>query len=1115
MRTESGTSTSFLRETRMSRIQSQYELQIPATLKSQLLGFRRQVWTTKMVEAAGVTLFSLAFMFLCVFGLERLFDTPPWARFAALGTALAGCLALPWSLHRWVWGQRTLDNLARLLSRKLPRIGDQLLGILELTRSEHEQARSRTLCEAAVKQVAHDAARRDFSQAAPNSRHRLWSTLASVVAVIAIGLFVLFPAAAANSLERFVTPWSDTPRYTFAAMNPLAETQVVPHGEPFTFTVGLAEGTKWRPQRGSSELGNHEVVSAELRDGSYAFDLPPQLDAGPLRVSIGDWSQTIRIEPKLRPELASITASVALPQYLERAEATKSDVRGGAISAVKGSQVEFIAAASRPLSAAQIDGQPVSPSGTQVTTPQITLDESRQLTIGWKDEFGLAGKDTFKLSMTAQEDEVPTLVCEDLPRRKVVLDSEQIVFKIRARDDFGVKEVGMQWRGKPSESVARPAAGEMLLAPGGTDKTLLELAGTFKATSLDIEPQPIDLRIFAVDYYPERKRVYSAPFTLYVLSPEQHAIWITEQLSRWHRQALEVRDREMQLYETNKELHGLSAAELDTQENRRRLENQAAAEQANGRRLTNLTANGQNLVREAARNPEMNADQLEAWAQMLGILQDIAANRMPSVADLLKQGATAPSVAGNPVPAKSAPMAGQVRASGGGGAPPKTEQASKAPAVPQIVDTESSQQPNENNSEKKGAGGNKPSAPRLGLPVTTLMGKPSDSKSNTPAAEQVERAVKEQKDLLAEFQKIVDELNQVLANLEGSTLVKRLKAASRKQYVVSTKLTGQIENVFKTKSGRKADPTAPTLPDLAEQERKNSHDVSNIMDDMQAYFERRNLMALKTVLDDMRAQDVLGSLRKVADDIPLEQGVSISQCEYWSDVLDRWAEDLVASCNCQGGNCQSKGSLPPAIVLEVLQILEGEINLREDTRVAEQAKPAVKAEAHQEQAVKLSGTQKDLSGRVSKVIARIQELPEGASEFTAEIELLTTVNTVMDEAADILARPDTGSPAIAAETEAIELLLKSKRVNPKGGGGGGANPGGGGGGKTTDSALALLGAGQNQKEVREDHGVSQSLGQSGAALPEEFRAGLNEYFNRLEGTTSEGGARESSTANPN
>jgi hypothetical protein len=34
--------------------------------------------------------------------------------------------------------------------------------------------------------------------------------------------------------------------------------------------------------------------------------------------------------------------------------------------------------------------------------------------------------------------------------------------------------------------------------------------------------------------------------------------------------------------------------------------------------------------------------------------------------------------------------------------------------------------------------------------------------------------------------------------------------------------------------------------------------------------------------------------------------------------------------------------------------------------------------------------------------------------------------------------------------------------------------------------------------VREDRGVSQTTGERGSTLPEEFRAGLDEYFNQLE-----------------
>src|SRR5262249_48136631 len=151
----------------------------------------------------------------------------------------------------------------------------------------------------------------------------------------------------------------------------------------------------------------------------------------------------------------------------------------------------------------------------------------------------------------------------------------------------------------------------------------------------------------------------------------------------------------------------------------------------------------------------------------------------------------------------------------------------------------------------------------------------------------------EQKDLLAEFQKIADELNQLLANLEGSTLVKRLKAASREEYKLSSEISKQLDDAFGLEVARLGGEKRKSFDEIGQEQLKGSQNVSYIMDDMQAYFERRQMMSLKNVLDDMRGQDVIGSLRKVADDVPKDRGLSVSQCEYWSDTLDRWAEDLV------------------------------------------------------------------------------------------------------------------------------------------------------------------------------------------------------------------------------
>ncbi|HEY2155196.1 MAG TPA: hypothetical protein VGH33_06170, partial [Isosphaeraceae bacterium] len=678
----------------MSIARTPERLQLPESLRDQLLDFRRRVWSIKTAEAVSASAFGVVMAFLLMFAVDRTWDTPGWVRTSLFVAAAIGCAMIPYALHRWVWRNRRLEQLARLLAKKHPRIGDQLLGVIELAQNDAEQARSRALCEAAIHQVAEDAKKRDFRDAVPRPRHKQWAVMLAVPTAIAVALFVVVPAAASNAAARFLMPWRDTPRYTFAAVCPLPERIVVAHGEPFAVAATLADGTVWHPERGTARLADQPLVSAKLGDGRYDFALPAQIDAGRLRVRIGDATQSVRVEPKLRPELTAIVAEVTLPDYLGRPEVQHKDVRGGAIALVKGSKATFAATATRDLSSAKVDGQASTPAGPTVTSPAIAVDGPRTVEFRWQDEFGLAGKEPFTLAVAGRDDEPPTLTCEGLPRQRVVLDIEQLAFKVHALDDFGVKRVGIEWRGVEDPVVKSPTKGERVLAAGGNDKDTLDVAGTFSAKVLGIEPQMVNVRVFVEDYLPGRPRVYSPPYTMFVLNAEQHAIWLTEQLSKWHRQSLEVRDREMQLFETNKQLRALSPEELDKPETRRRIENQAAAEGANGRKLSGLVVSGEDLVKQAMRNPEFGVGHLEKWAEMLQILKDISANRMPTVADLLKQAAQAPKLAANPAGAKT-PMAGMIRSSappapGGGQAKPGL-----AP-VPRVVDQESSQNsPNE------------------------------------------------------------------------------------------------------------------------------------------------------------------------------------------------------------------------------------------------------------------------------------------------------------------------------------------------------------------------------------------------------------------------------------
>ena len=173
-----------------------------------------------------------------------------------------------------------MEQLARLLTAKLPRLGDQLLGIIELVHSKGEQARSRALCEAAVRCVARDAEKCNLDVAAPTSRHRAWAMFAGVLVAATLGLRVAFPAAAVNAWERFLAPWSATPRYTFAALEPLSREIVVPHGEPFEVTVQLATGSLWHPPQGRAQLGAQSPVLAALPVLSGKWRLLPLRVAG-------------------------------------------------------------------------------------------------------------------------------------------------------------------------------------------------------------------------------------------------------------------------------------------------------------------------------------------------------------------------------------------------------------------------------------------------------------------------------------------------------------------------------------------------------------------------------------------------------------------------------------------------------------------------------------------------------------------------------------------------------------------------------------------------------------------------------------------------------------------
>ena len=1030
--------------------------------------------------------------------------------------------------------KKSLAQVARVLRKQYPRLGDELLGIVDLAQEQDRKGQSLTLVNAAMQQVADKVKDRDFSEAVPENHYRKWTLAALAMgALLLVSVFVI-KGATQTSVARWLTPWRLVDRYTFAKIKPLEKEIIVPYAERFDLSTQLTTDTEWKPDEASIRLPGRTRLQTNITETEqYDFQLPPQKEDGSIALRVGDARERIRLKPTTRPELTNLSAKVRLPDYLLYQRDPVIPVRGGTVDLVAGSTVSFIGTASRELLRATINGIPAAISGNSFSTRPEPVEENTTRVFKWNDDLGLTAKSPFELKINTITDHQPDVFAKKLNHEDVVLASEVLSFDINATDDFGLREIGLEWVGvKDPIHNPEPSVGSKLITSGGAEKKDIEARGTFCAERYRIGPQTLHLRAYAEDYFPNRDRVYSPVFVVHIMNPEDHASWLTNEFGKWFNRAREVYEREQQLHETNRELHSLSDNELDRPEVRRKIQRQSAAESSNARRLEALTSNGRDLVRQASKNEEFDAEKLDGWAKMMRALDEISKQKMPSVADLLKkasQAAGAESKSSDEEQQETDPKGGnsdsppnvnvdhseKEKSPQKSGEKPENEKP-KGSQTPSINDTESTfnkEKPKDGAQESEAG----PSSPgRLGMPQTTLKGgteeqQQQQTQQQSPARENLDQALEEQKDLLQQFAKVAQELQSILSSMETSTFVKRLKAASRRQMDIAKNLNETISNGF----GKPKDQLTARLQDVATEtakaEEEESDKVYTIQTDLDAYFQRKQENIYKNVLDQMRATSVVTQLKKIGDSTSKNlNGRSISAAEYWSDTLDRWAEELVAASQSQqgqqGNQNQNKKSLPPEIVLDIMKVTRGEMDLREQTRELEAVRPSLSPSDYQAEARVLELSQTALRTKTDDIVLDILDLENPEQNFGTEIKLLNYCSDVMRQARGILARPNTGPEVIAAQTEVIELLLQSRRQPPQNqpndDGGGGGSPGGGSAGSSSGGALSDIqvapGGIAVQPVSSSDRSVDQTTGKTGMEFPEEFRNGLDTYFNELE-----------------
>ena len=1136
----------------MNQVKSETQpehITLPPRMKATLEQYQKRVWVIKLAEGALAAIFGLVVSYLVVFGLDRLLDTPTILRVAILIMGSLGMVILfPLKYHNWVWSHRHLDQVARLLRHKFPRFGDHLLGIVELANSESEQDTSRALIEAAMQQVDAELENHDLTQAVPYPRHRRWAWATGVPLALMVIVMVVLPAASRNTLVRWLTPWRDVERYTFAQLEGESHPRVIPYAEPFNIEVSLKENSPWKPESGKARYERQSPILATRNKATYRFEMLPQTNDGDVSLQVGDARRAISIALKMRPSLTALVAQAQLPAYLERNEPLIEDVRGGQVSLVKGSSAVFKATATRDLAEATLNNRPQPVKGSHITTENIIVGTSAKYQLAWRDHFGLTAHVPQEFRVEALDDEIPTVGFNKLKNNQVILSSKVLAFEIQASDDFGVKQIGLEWEGiyDPIHN-PEPSSGEKTVAAGTPTAETMAVPATFSAEREKIRPQSLRLRAFVEDYLPDRERTYSPYLVLHVLTPAEHFKWLTEQMGLWVNAAQEVHDKELQLNQANRELRDLPPEALDDPAQRIKIQQQAAAELANTAKLESLIEIGKELVREAMKNEEFDSDQLESWAEIIKKLEEIAGQKMPSVAEFLAQAAEAPgkstepppqsTPAGKTEPGKPTEDPPEGPPAPPGGEPNDLEKADKygpenktpegldetpedpntpgsdvnvdrsklpdgkpgylpANPVPLVLDFESGFNESENAGQPPQIVGG------MGIPVTILKGSGREDEDDTlPAAQTAElvlQAVQVQQELLETFAELTGEMNKLLMNFENSTFVKRLKAASRRQIDMAADLN--------TLDGFGAEANdldnQPTRIKLAGREVAESETVFTILEDMVAYADRRPSDNYSRVLNETENTNAPSQLQNISNAIKENLiGQSTIEAEFWADTLDRWAEQLVDPLPPPPPPGELTliilPNLPPKIILQVLRIIDGQIQLRDETRELNQAKKVIKSNVYQQRVEGLHQTQQELGQQALEVIEQIEDLPNVGEELIQrQLNKVIDATDVMDEVKEILATPDTGPQAIAAESEVIEILLETGRlpneplvmkVPP-----------------TSTPALMLIGSGDDgSKAFIENRAPEQAIGKAGRILPEEFRQGLDAYFDALEGNKIE------------
>jgi hypothetical protein len=626
---------------------SQNPISLPENLRQKFAALERRLWRVETTAAVCVGLIGLLGAFAILFFLDRFVETPSALRAALLVVAIAvmAFAAMRWSF-RWIILRRDWRTLSLIVQKKFRRLGDRLLGVVELSsESKHDANYSPELYRAAIQQVADETAPFDFSEAVEMRSAKTLIIVTTGLALLVLIPFLLVPALGENVFHRLVAPLAAVPRYTLVQLE-LPEKIIVPHGENFALNGTVKFRSFWKPSRAVARFETQNPVAAEVNGDKIAFQIPAQIQDGKLRVKVGDATRDVAVVPTYRPALKEISASIQLPEYLQ-APPTNQAIHNGVLTLLEGSKFSLRGKVSRELASAEARfGESIQSLKTEKDEFESSVFDSHpqdagatpaiQYAFNWRDNFGLSSASPWKLTVRMQKDLAPAPGLPDLPSDVAMLDTDVLEIRAQARDDYGVRDLGLSWDYQtdslhPQGSMTT----EVKIQPKSRHQKNVEKNFRWSPAIYRIPADSsVEIKAFAGDYFPERERAESQAHRIHVLGKEQHAELIRQRLESLLARVEEVARLEEKIMANTRDVN--DDEKLTEKQKSERLGKASEDQERNAKVLEQLAAEGLKALQEALKNSIFSEQSLQEWAKNLQNMENLSQKEMKAAGENLK-----------------------------------------------------------------------------------------------------------------------------------------------------------------------------------------------------------------------------------------------------------------------------------------------------------------------------------------------------------------------------------------------------------------------------------------------------------------------------------------------